>query len=306
MPDGSTFILPIRVSSSLEDAYSASSPESLTICQLLSGVDMAGAMLKPSILNEIVALSSCIGDMSSDQGSENVLTRSWVNQWIAITLDTSYVIAPPWERNKVLFPTIQLVGVEIQLISDDAHTLDSSKGPFPLKFILDCRVEQSRPLYVPLYSEVQYLQSNKNEDLECDLVNSELILRQCLYTFDESTSAAYLALSLALRYKAPIYISSKVISTLNHVLDNTTASVEQVIERIFPKWTSSSMVQTMSVRTVKDMEQNYTVKKLTRALEVAKSKGDKLAATKIELEICRLKDVDRRVEDRDWDGGILG
>mmetsp|Transcript_27305 Transcript_27305/g.31807 ORF Transcript_27305/g.31807 Transcript_27305/m.31807 type:complete len:561 (-) Transcript_27305:174-1856(-) len=54
--ESETVILPMRLTSGQKDAFAATTPESLTICQLLSDVDMAGAILPPDVLNSIVAL----------------------------------------------------------------------------------------------------------------------------------------------------------------------------------------------------------------------------------------------------------
>ena len=49
-------IIPIRITSTIKDAFATTSPESLTICQLLSGVDMAGAIFSPDVLKHLVGL----------------------------------------------------------------------------------------------------------------------------------------------------------------------------------------------------------------------------------------------------------
>ena len=317
LDDQKKVIIPIRVTSDPEDAYTAASPESLTICQLLSGVDMAGAMLKPSILNELVALSCSLLENQSETSCIHVEdelgladdtrpnTRAWVNQMIAKTLPhTSYATANPWERNKVVFPAITLVGVDIQLPMDDDLHSQVQGNALPLKYNLQCVVNSNQPWVVPLYSEINTLSSHKS--LESELVYNELILRQCLYAFDTSSSAAYLALSLALRYDAPISISSKVIAAFLRTNNTTIGGSESEltsetisddrgqdyrISILFPKWKSRSSARTLTQRTLKDIEQGFQIKKLLRALNVAKNKGDTLAAAKIELEIRRLRDV---------------
>ena len=365
-------ILPIRVTSDPEDEFSASSPESLTICQLLEGVDMAGAMLKPSILNEVVALSCSLSENQPMQSSflinssssprihvEDELglstldnmqiqqssltsstissnTRTWFNQRIAesLPLQTSFATAQPWERNRVIFPPIQLVGVDIQLpldklsLSPQLHKENNNYNyTIPLQFNLKCIVNENQPLTVPLYSEVSTLKACVpcyDEALENELIQSELILRQCLYTFDISSSAAYLAIALALRYDAPIRISSNAIQlfSLNHHMEknpssssssactnNNDSNKDDEILKIFPKFKSRSSVRTMMGRTLKDIEQGFHLKQLMSALNVAKTKKDRLAITKIELEIRRIRDanmIEDALEDGDFDGGILG
>jgi hypothetical protein len=48
-------VVPLKMTNDPADTYKATSPESLTLCQLLSGVDMAGAILPPELLGKIVA-----------------------------------------------------------------------------------------------------------------------------------------------------------------------------------------------------------------------------------------------------------
>ena len=67
-PKTPKIILPIRMTSTSKDAFATTTAESLTICQLLSGVDMAGAILSPDVLKHIVGLycSSCSMDDEED------------------------------------------------------------------------------------------------------------------------------------------------------------------------------------------------------------------------------------------------
>ena len=54
MMSSSSSYIPIKVTNDLSDTHAATSPESLTLCQLLSGVDMAGTILPPELLSKLV------------------------------------------------------------------------------------------------------------------------------------------------------------------------------------------------------------------------------------------------------------
>jgi len=56
----------------VSDAFAATSPESLTLCQLLAGVDMAGALLPPDVLTNIVGYYCDSGDdEDTDEADDN-------------------------------------------------------------------------------------------------------------------------------------------------------------------------------------------------------------------------------------------
>lgn len=48
--------LPILITSNAQDTAAATSPESLTMCQLLTGIDMAGTIFNPEVLQNIVGI----------------------------------------------------------------------------------------------------------------------------------------------------------------------------------------------------------------------------------------------------------
>ena len=48
--------LPIPITSNVQDTIAATTPESLTMCQLLTGIDMAGTIFNPEVLQNIVGI----------------------------------------------------------------------------------------------------------------------------------------------------------------------------------------------------------------------------------------------------------
>lgn len=145
--------IPIRITSSSADAYATTSAESLTILQLLSGVDLAGAILPPDMLQKVVSLY-CSRDednhsldendnvgkkggkvvMVEDElgllqrgneenggvnvrGIEDTAAREVVKDFLAKTLPegTTYESANVWQRGRVKFPKMTLDSVRIDV-----------------------------------------------------------------------------------------------------------------------------------------------------------------------------------------------
>jgi hypothetical protein len=138
-------ILPIRITSTIKDAFATTSAESLTICQLLSGVDMAGAILSPDVLKNIVGLycSSSL-DEEDDEIEEdesiiiedelglgmdnendkdydnNANVKKFVHDFLSTSLGPntkSFEEASAYQRSRVIFPKITLDSIKIDIPS---------------------------------------------------------------------------------------------------------------------------------------------------------------------------------------------
>mmetsp|Transcript_6891 Transcript_6891/g.9904 ORF Transcript_6891/g.9904 Transcript_6891/m.9904 type:complete len:482 (-) Transcript_6891:661-2106(-) len=146
-------ILPLRLTSNSQDSVAATSPESLTICQLLSGVDLAGAILPPNALEAAIGLfcfkstpdetndttktsekfeiviedelglnSSFFVDEGDEKEFESIQkqTKDFVQRFLSQTLGgESYLNASIWQRNQAIFPKSSLDSVKIDLPYDD-------------------------------------------------------------------------------------------------------------------------------------------------------------------------------------------
>jgi hypothetical protein len=173
-PDGFQVLLqtqsgyfPILATNDPQDAFASSSPEALTLIQLLSGVDMAGAILPPDILARIVvehaeATPLCcpkLVDIVQASLPDNV---------------ESYTTATPWMQNKVSLPTVTLDQLNLIVTPDS------------LQFRLECVISEFQ----------QTLIFSPSKD----------IIEHVCYQYEEATSEAFVCLALALRYKAPIVL----------------------------------------------------------------------------------------------------
>ena len=149
----------IRVSNDKADEMHCSSPEALTIVQLLSGVDMAGAVLPPQLLQHLVALHCSVFEDVIDDDAY-VLMRKAISQ---VLKDTPYLEATQWQLNQIRYPKVVLKGLKLSLPSDhdDESLLKSlqewnfvdkrsvASSPLPMKFQLDCTVD-GFPISIPL------------------------------------------------------------------------------------------------------------------------------------------------------------
>lgn len=63
--------LPIPITSNAQDTIAATTPESLTMCQLLTGIDMAGTIFNPEVLQNIVGVY-CSPEEEFDYDDEGV------------------------------------------------------------------------------------------------------------------------------------------------------------------------------------------------------------------------------------------
>ena len=105
-------IWPVQLTQSSVDAYSATTPEALTILQLIAGVDMAGAILPPDVLSKMVVLG-CEADPSIDI-AEQLLARVYA---LLPEGSFSYTETPDWYKAKIRLPQVMLNEVRMMPLS---------------------------------------------------------------------------------------------------------------------------------------------------------------------------------------------
>lgn len=95
---------PIQVTESEEDTVAATSLESLTLLQLLNGVDMAGPILPPELLSQLAV------EHAEDHESLQVLLDE-----IILPPDSLYSELSEWQKSRIRLPQVTLDAVEIQM-----------------------------------------------------------------------------------------------------------------------------------------------------------------------------------------------
>ena len=167
--------LPWQVTDDPADARAATSAEALTMIQLLSSVDMAGAILPPDTLIKLIVLHC---EYLFEEGDEDELSDS-ILEFIQESLPNATIKfgdAHPWFQSRVKLPQASLD--ELLVTPHGGDTSESS-------FSLTCSVKD--------FGTVTFTPSQEN-------------LKQVLYEYHPTTSMAFTCLALALRYKAPITV----------------------------------------------------------------------------------------------------
>ncbi|GAX11454.1 hypothetical protein FisN_22Lh138 [Fistulifera solaris] len=155
---------PLRVTDTIADTGAATSPEALTILQLLANVDMAGAILPPDILARVIVLS-CEDGQCDAPVAEEVLEI--VHNKLPDGVDT-YGELHEWGQSRISLPVATV----------DEIILEDHK-----QFTWRCSVKHlGRISLQPTVSTLQKIS----------------------YDFRPQVSFAFISIALALRYRAPI------------------------------------------------------------------------------------------------------
>jgi hypothetical protein len=266
--------IPIKVTNDIQDAFAATTPESLTLCQLLSGVDMAGVILPPELLSKIVVYH--IEEKIQQQQQQQKQTKDQEGQQLQLSPQEqkivekiqeslpdnqeSYKDSHVWFQSRMSIPQITLD--QLTLIPDGRNTW---------KCRLDCAVPDLKDRLV--------LEVEKE------------ILSSLLYQYDAETSLMFTCIALALRYKAPIVLEVP----SQHHDSTTTASFATTLQRLeqeFPKRTTVDRLQQQSTRVARNIERGFEIHKLQGALRVAMKLGDQRAVEKIRAKLDEYDSMD--------------
>lgn len=175
MRTGEDAYYPLRVTDDIVDTGAATSPEALTILQLLANVDMAGAILPPDILSRVTVLSCEEGQCDAKVADE---VLEIVHDNLPDGFKT-YGELHEWGQSRLSLP----VSTVDEVIVEDDKT-----------FTWRCSVKN--------YGRISIQPTIST-------------LEQICYNFRPQVSTAFLSIALALRYRAPISmkVTPKVEST---------------------------------------------------------------------------------------------
>ena len=155
---------PLRVTDNIVDTGAATSPEALTILQLLANVDMAGAILPPDVLARVTVLSCEEGQCAADVAEE---VLDMVHDSLPDGVST-YGELHEWGQSRISLP---VATVDEVIVEDDKS------------FTWRCSVKNHGRI---------------------SLQPTTSTLEQISYDFRPQVSSAFLSVALALRYRAPI------------------------------------------------------------------------------------------------------
>ena len=261
MLDTSRGILPLPVTRDVQDSYAATSPQSLTLIQLLSGVDMAGAILPPETLSKMVVLHcELVPELFASPSQRAVV--EYVQKSLPKN-QPSFVEAHPWIQSRVKLPQVTLD--QLELIYDVNHDDWICKFQCALKgddrFQDTITMDVTPDILIPVTYQYEKDDSDGNNDL---------------------APTMFMSLCLALRYKAPI-----VIRNLGHV-----STIPDDLDTDFPQRTTVQKLQSTSTRVVQNIERGFEIHTLTNALKIAMEKGDTVAAERIRTKLDEYDSLD--------------
>ena len=225
---------PVQVTCSSQDEKAASSPESLTLLQLLSDVDMAGPILPPEVLAQLAVLHA--------ERNENSKAKSLLEE-LKLPESTLYSELTSWQRSRIRLPKVTLDSIVVT--PPNTWTLVCRNG---LEFTLD------------------------EEDVE-----------QVSYDYNPATSLAFTCLALALRYQAPMLLSS---SSSDDLVSFST------LQQRFPLYRNLETLRKPGERVQTNLQRGFEVHKLTGALRVAMERGDEQAARLIREKLDEYDSMD--------------
>jgi hypothetical protein len=258
----------IQVSSNPADALAATSPESLTLCQLLSGVDMAGAILPPELLSKLVMyhMEEKRQNNQKLEKQEQAILDSIQEALSRTSQDSSYKDAHAWLQSRIKLPQVTLDQLTL------VPTLDANNN----KLRWDCRMECALPEW--------------KERLVLPRVEPD-ILSSLAFQYDPNTSLLFTCMALALRYKAPIVLEQEQPSDCNNdvatrkTLAHRYILTQSELQEKFPQRTTVGKLQQQSTRVAENIERGFEIHKLQGALTIAMRLGDQEAAKRIRAKL---------------------
>ena len=292
--------LPLQVTSDPQDAYATTSPQALTVIQLLSGVDMAGPILPPETLAKLLVLScESIPEAFLEEPQQQVLEFVQKSLWrVRATANVEdppstpllFSDTHPWLQSKCQLPQVTLDELILTYRGERSYQHDKA----------DKKKEEEKDGSSIIHKISLSDPSQWQCQLVCNVkwigtmsipVSSDLI-RAVSYQYDDATSTMFTCLALALRYKAPMSLRRLEEPHEEHndnddekdsrsrsrglVLTN-----QEDLEYYFPTRTTVSKLQQSSTRVTKNIERGFEIHKLQKALEIARKRGDAQAEAKI-------------------------
>jgi hypothetical protein len=298
-------IVPLKVTNDPSDSQQATTPESLTICQLLSGVDMAGAILPPELLSRLLVhhveekWQDLLDDSQADGGDnddnanddgndddvyggrqmssikeelKSLLTpqEQKVLDFVKETLPEDqdfYKDATPWIQSRIRLPqaTLDQLTLVPVPVDYDEDMDDTAHG-----INWRCRLACALP--------------DLKDRIVVDVYNPD-ILAPLAFNYNPHTSLLFTCLALALRYKAPIVLEQPELSSSSSSSSWMAFPTEDILDRDFPQRTTVSKLQQQSSRVAQNIERGFEIHKLTGALQIAMRLGDEMAVERIRAKL---------------------
>lgn len=253
---------PLQVTSSQEDdSLQATSLESLTLLQLLNGVDMATPLLPPERLAQLAIIYA--EDHWSTMDDENDEAFALLLETVKLPSSSSsdasssfsYSQLSEWQRARTRLPQVTL----------DTAILTIAKDTTTTRWTLQCRSPNIRGFDINLVEDADASSSTSG-----------------------SSSVSFTCLALALRYKAPILVILQ-----REDEDETTFLLSlKDVQRRFPLFRTVQELKKPANRVQTNLERGFEIHKLTGALKIALERGDEAAACAIRQQLDKYDSLD--------------
>jgi hypothetical protein len=307
------YFLPIHVSDDTADRTAATSPEALTLLQLMANVDMAGSVLPPNVLERIVILT-LEGDDDDDDAPKR--TRTLEEESLVQTVQdqifnlqkqqqqqkggtssssindddmcTRYADCPSWLQSRVRLPvcTLNELVVDISVVANATSSSDAAAvAAARLEFGLNVSANDFGTFFL------ETSLSSDPADAASRRRHSSIV--PCVsYTYRPHTSRAFLAMALALRYQAPVIVSIPTTTITNSSsLPTPLLLTKEELQQQFPLFRSLSMLQERSNNVVTSIKRGFAVNQLQAAYQIAIQRQDEAAMVKIRAKLDEIDDM---------------
>ena len=298
-------ILPLAITNSPQDSVRTTTPESLTIMQLLNGIDMAGPILPPELLAKLAVeycesittttttTSTTAAAAAASKSSIQQLIVEYVQQNIPKDCPTTtFTDSSMYYKNRIGLPQITLDQLTVT-ITDDG---DDDGGDTNIQCLLECAV----PKTILQPNNNNNNNNKKNNQISTSLtipITSKLIETNS-YQYEPDVSLLFTSIALALRYKAPIVLRTSTSNKNNNNHDNNDNSkfmyyrTRDELVKDFPSYLGLDAIQEQNNRITTNIEQSYKIHQLTSALQIAIKLNDQKAVEKIRSKLDEYDSMD--------------
>lgn len=303
--------VPWRITDDPADAKAATSPEALTMIQLLGGVDLAGAILPPEVLARIVVLECERIVLVTEIENGNTEKENMRNTVLNEDSKSQFHVAQTILRN------VQGSLPNATIPYSQSHEWSQARAKLPMTSLdeVTCTRQTS--------GSSSAVTSNSLDSFTwtCQIQNMGSLtliptldtVESVLFQFSPKTSLAFVSLALGLRYQAPITVvlfddGNEIASNgddedddgLLHETSPAAAPVEssgvvttlEALQARFPMYKTRHSLQKRSTRVQENIVRGFEIHKLTGALKVATKLGDTAAAVKIRLALDEYDSMD--------------
>eukprot|EP00527_Entomoneis_sp_CCMP2396_P001782 CAMPEP_0198151712 /NCGR_PEP_ID=MMETSP1443-20131203/56739_1 /TAXON_ID=186043 /ORGANISM="Entomoneis sp., Strain CCMP2396" /LENGTH=491 /DNA_ID=CAMNT_0043817479 /DNA_START=23 /DNA_END=1498 /DNA_ORIENTATION=- len=310
-----TSIWPLQVTENPADRMAATSGQALTLVQLLSSVDMAGVILPPTVLAQLVICAmeekmelekqqADVDDVDTDVDA----TDHWQLEMIQNVKeqirghfsgsnsnksneeededdddDFSFTQASAWIRSRTRLPVCTLDQVHFNVDVDTEEDGTGASATATISIDLDVVVRGGTG------DNYRFTLTNLSESTVSNVLHQD---------YRPTVSRNFMAIALALRYRAPMVVTlpsqerqQDGSSDKNKMFYSSQDELTKQGDGPFPMYTTVANLHHVSNRVVEKIERGFEVHKLNAAYNIARTKQDFKAMAKIQEKMDELDNL---------------